>query len=152
MDPFVGTLGVLSLFHIIGGIALGTALRQLLHRRIACNALFLMVWGGMFGITPFLFGAVFFGPHGNLLYLGLEIATFIIPVLVVVLIPDWFLESFDSKRIVPVAMGALFVVIGIAIGFTTWSENIVMALLFLLVFGGAGAYLFVTSLVEALKS
>lgn len=47
MNGPLAQLGFLCLFHLIGGIALGAALRGL-KNGFSGNTLFFLIWGGMF--------------------------------------------------------------------------------------------------------
>jgi hypothetical protein len=57
-------LAVLAIFHIVGAVALGTALRGLWHSLMQGEAaagsilghFFLLFWWGLFGCTPMLYG------------------------------------------------------------------------------------------------
>jgi hypothetical protein len=49
-------LGFVSIFHIIGGAAIGSGLRRLSHG-FAIQPIFLVVWGVFFGVLPLSIGA-----------------------------------------------------------------------------------------------
>ncbi len=59
MDNPLFFLGFLSVFHVIGGGAVGATLHWLVKRGLRAgvvNSLFMLVWGSMFGCMPLAFG------------------------------------------------------------------------------------------------
>ncbi len=152
MNTLLGMLAFLCIFHLIGGAVLGGTIRQWLHGRFGCNSLFLIVWGSLFGLIPLLLGFTTFAAHGDFLFVGLEIAAIVGAVLVVALTPDWFVQSFDSTHIAPVAMGGLFFLIGIGIFIALIGTEPIVALIFLGAFGGGGIIALVSGLRAVFKS
>lgn len=151
MNSLLGTLGFLLVFHLVGGAVLGGTVRQWLHGKFACNSLFMIVWGSLFGLMPLYLGYTFFAPHGDFVYIGIEVGAFLGAILIVALTPDWFLQSFDAQRIMPVAIGGLFLMIGIVIFVVLIGAEPFVALLFLGAFGGGGLLALVTGLRGVLK-
>ena len=152
MNELFGTFAFLSLFCLIGGAAIGSVVRTWRKRGPSFNSTFLLIWGGLFGGIPIFMGTVMFGAHGAFYLLGLQVGLFIGIILVVAFVPDLYLESFDMDKIAPVAFGGLFLLIGVVLGVVLITSNLLMAIIFFVAFGGAGALFFVQGLRAALKS
>lgn len=151
MNDLIGTLGFLTVFHLIGGLALGGTIRSWVRHRFSCRDLFLIFWGAMFGGLPLIMGIPLFLSHGAPLLAAVEVAILVGTIVVAVLVPDWFLEAYSGSKLIPLAMGGLFFLIGIAIGFAMFKEQPLTAFLFFFAFAGAGGLLLVTSMHAILK-
>lgn len=151
MNTLVGMLAFLSLFHLIGGIALGSVLRGWLRGKFACNNLFMLVWGTLFGGVPLVIGAVQFVAQGAIYLLLIEVAVFGGAILATALIPDWFLESFPAAKLAPIAGGGIFLLVGIGMSFSLFRTEPFSALVTLVTFGGMGGAMFIFGLVRLYK-
>ena len=144
-------MGLLGMFHLIGGVALGIPLRQWLRGRFSCNSIFFVVWGAMFGVLPLVIGFNVFVPHGATDEFNLELALLLVPILIVVLLPDRFLASFDARAILPVAIGGVFLLVGLGVGAALYSSSPLTALIIGGVFGGLGGMVLIAGVVSALR-
>ena len=117
MSPSVSQLGFLCVFHLIGGAALGYALRGVLRGNFSCNSFFFFLWGGLFGGIPLAFGIQEF-QKGAPYVLAIQFVVFAIAILVVAFISDELLETFRSPNIFSIAVGGVFLLLGIAFLFT----------------------------------
>ncbi len=147
MNSAIGMLGFLSIFHIIGGVAVGGAVRHVIRGRIACNTPFIVMWGLIFGLAPLFIGFGWFSSHGALAFIAVELVIFFGALAVVAFTPDWFVEAFDIPTLSGIAFGGLFLVIGIAVGvlLATNSEPF-MAIIFFGAFTGAGGLVLINGL------
>jgi hypothetical protein len=140
MNGPIGTLAFISIFHVLGGGALGLTLRSL-RKGINFTKIFLLVWGTMFGCMPLAIGVQNFA-QANMTYLFVaEILVLIGAIGVTAFIPDWILDTFKSPEVMTIGAGGLFFFIGVAVGGATIKTDPIFALLFGGVFAGAGALL-----------
>ncbi len=152
-------LAFLSLFHVFGAIALGYAVRVLWKRLRgddtvpAFTAIFLLVWGSMFGCIPFTFGMdpalpVWF-PMAQISIWG---TTFILSAFFGQTIMRWAKPLLNAQVILMV-MGGIFMLAGIGAGRAMWlAGDDFQAMIFVLVFGAIGALIFALGLVGLLRS
>ncbi len=152
MNELFGMFAFFSLFCLIGGAAIGSVVRTWRKHGPSFNSTFLLIWGGLFSGIPILMGTVMFGAHGAFYLLGLQVGLFIGIILVVAFVPDLYLESFDFDKIAPVAFGGLFLLIGVVLAVAMITTEPLMALVFLLAFGGIGGLIFLQGVRAALKS
>jgi hypothetical protein len=113
MNSPISQLGFLCIFHLIGGAAVGYALRGVLRGKISCNSFFFFLWGALFGGIPLLFG-IQESQKGAPYFFLVQSVVFATAILVVAFIPDEFLEILSSPNITSLAVGGLFLMIGIA--------------------------------------
>ena len=140
MTELIGTLGFLSIFHILGGIALGSTVRGL-RNGFEGSKLFFLVWGSMFGCMPLAIGAQTFAEANTMYLFVIEILILAGAIAVTAFTPDWILESFTSPDVVTIEMGGLFLFIGVVVGVSMLKTNPLLTLLFGGTFAGAGAFL-----------
>lgn len=152
MNELLGTLAFFSLFCLIGGAAIGSVVRTWRKQGPSCNSTFLLIWGGLFAGIPLLMGTVLFVAHGAFHLLGLQLGVLIGVILLVAFVPDLFLESFAFDKMAPVAFGGLFLLIGVVVAVITITSEPLIALVFLVAFGGIGGLLFLQGVRAALKS
>jgi hypothetical protein len=142
MDSPLALLGFLSIFHVIGAVALANGLRTMWNwlrdkNRGLGNGLFFIVWGTMFGCMPFAFGlglAVDEEVGTPLVLLGQAIVwgtVFLIALFFWDDVVDW-LRPFLHPHMFLVGFGGIFMLVGAAVG----SFMIRADLLFALLFGG----------------
>ncbi len=93
MDSLIVAFVVLLAFQVLGAVLLGLGLRRWLRREFSCNSFFLLVWGLILGVIPFIPGAMVFAPHGFLLLVGLAFGVFIAIVALVALVPVSLLRA-----------------------------------------------------------
>lgn len=151
MNDSLAQLGFVGLFHVIGGIAIGSGLRGL-RRGFSGGTVFLLVWGGMFGCLPLAIGWNALGATGRPGFFALELGILIAAILITALMPDTMLESLKSPQVAPIAFGGLFVLIGIGVGAIMIQTDLLPALLFGGCFAGAGGLVFISGLAKVLKS
>ncbi len=144
-DPLL-TLGFFCVFHLIGGIAIGKGLRQLLGRQWS-GVLFLLVWGSMFGIMPLLISGSQFAKLEMPYAIYVELFVLIAAILLTALLPEEFIGTFNQPPVIGAGVGAIFFVMGGVLLFVLAREDLGQALLiggiFMLVGGGvlfAGLY------------
>jgi hypothetical protein len=142
MDSPLALLGFLSIFHVIGAVALASGLRAIWNwlrdkKRGLGNGLFFIVWGAGFGCMPFAFGlglAVDEEAGTHLVLLGEVIVwgtAFLIALFFWGDVIDW-LRPFLHPHMFLVSFGGIFMLVGAAVG----SFMIRADLLFALLFGG----------------
>ena len=110
-------LGLLCIFHLIGGAAMGSVLRDVLRAKFSCNSFFFLIWGGLFGGMPFVFGIQEF-QQGAPYFLLIQFVVFIAAILVVAFIPNALLETLRSPNIFSSAIGGIFSLLGGVMLFT----------------------------------
>lgn len=97
----------LSIFHALGGGAVGHGLRT--AQRGSNKAGFFFLWGGLMGLVPLIFDWFFLIAQGNLLYGLVGPVLFIITALA-----SAFLNlNLDTSAIISAAMGTTGLLIGI---------------------------------------
>jgi len=142
MDSPLALLGFLSIFHVIGAIALANGLRAIWSwlrdkKQGLGNGLFFVVWGTGFGCMPFAFGlglAVDEEMGSPLVLLGETIVwgtAFLTALFFGDHVVDW-LRPFLHPPMFLVGFGGIFMLVGAAVG----SFMIRVDLLFGLLFGG----------------
>ena len=151
MNSLFSQLGFVGLFHVIGGIAIGSALRGL-RRGFSGNTIFFLVWGGMFGCMPLAIGWNALNAAGKPEFFALELGMLIAAILITALMPDTMLESLKSPQVAPIAFGGLFLLIGIGAGAIMIQTDLLPALVFGGCFAGAGGLVFISGLAKVLKS
>lgn len=131
------------IFNLIGGVAIGSVMRGILRRQVACHSLFLLVWGAGFGGLPLIFGVQLLDRWPW--FLALQLFIFAAAILVTALVPDLYLESFKSPLVTYIGIGGVMLLIGIGAGVsvlldaTDWLVKLVVGGIFALV--GAGLFL-----------
>jgi hypothetical protein len=117
MNNSITELGFLNLFHLLGGVAIGSVLRGALRGKFSCNSFFFLIWGGLFGGTPLVFGIQEF-QKGAPYFLMIQFAVFAAAILVVAFIPEDLLATLRSHNIFSIAIGGVFLTLGVAMLFT----------------------------------
>jgi len=153
-------LGFLSLFHIIGGIALGNAVRNIWRaiRNQGENtswggSIFFVVWGSMFGCMPFVFGLDPALPNwflpAQLLIWG---TPFILSAVFGRAILDWASPLFNVGTGL-MAFGGIFMFAGLLAGYFTFSDGeLFQAMLLGGIFGVIGLGIFILGLANLFKN
>jgi hypothetical protein len=125
----VGPIAFISIFHVIGGAALGITLRGWANNPTRENLFrraFFLVWGGMFGCMPLVFGV----ENGTL-------AVQVVVLLIAIAVPFFWLdrlrEMFSDQNVVLVGFGGIFLIAGLVAGGALLRER---EWLFAALFGG----------------
>jgi hypothetical protein len=139
MDNPLASLAFLSLFHIIGATAVARALRAMWswlrgeRSGAAFSALYLLVWGAVFGCVPFSLGAQLATKESGtpLVLLGECVvwgSAFLIALLAGNRIVGW-LRSFFNADVGLIAFGGLFMLVGMGVGFLAGRSDLLGGLL-----------------------
>lgn len=158
MDSPLFTLAFLSLFHIIGAIAVGSAIRHiwLLLRGDESGGLFqqffFIVWGSLFGFIPFGFGT---DPNLPGWFLGAQVAiwstAFLLSLFIGRTAIDWA-KPIMNVKVGLMLFGGLFMLGGILGGWGVFKGGDVGAAIAIsLIFGGIGATIFLIGFLNLLK-
>ncbi len=143
-------LGFVSIFHIIGGAAIGSGLRRLSHG-FALQPIFFIVWGVFFGVLPLYIGVSELTAKGFPLFFAAEIMVLLGTILLVAFVPDWIAEAFQSQNIYLILFGSVFLLTGIGAGIAAWQESIAAGLAMFFAFGSLGTFMFGMGLTKLLK-
>ena len=152
MDSPLALLGFLSIFHVIGAVALANGLRGIWNwlrekERGLGNAVFLVAWGAMFGCMPFAFGVglatddergTFVILLGQAIVWGLS---FLAALLLWNDVVDW-LGPFLDTNIFLVGFGGIFMLVGAAVGSFIVRDDLPFGLLFGGIFFLVGGLIF----------
>ena len=145
MNELIGQLAFVSIFHVLGGIAIGSTVRSL-RKGLDGRGIFFLIWGAGFGCMPLAIGAGIFSQAHAMYLFVIEVLVLAGAIGVMAFIPDWMLEMFTSPEMMPIEMGGLFILIGVIVGGAMLKTNPLFTLLFGGSFAGAGALLFVRGL------
>ncbi len=159
LDSPLFLLGFLSLFHIIGGVALGNALNsiwlKLRGQRVSMgNGCFFLVWGSGFAFMPLAFGA---GEEIPAWFLPMQLLIIIVAMGVGVLwqgvLQEWAKPLFNLN-VGLMLFGSVFMGFGMLFGFvfTQDAEGPFLALIFIGTFGLIGLGIFLFGLFGILKN
>jgi len=161
MDNLLAMFGFLSIFHIIGAVALANGLRGVWSglrdkRRGGCRALFFVVWGAMFGCLPFAFGLELAAEEGGtpLVLLGEAFiwgSVFLVALLAQDAVLDW-LRPFLHRDMWLMAFGGLFMVVGTLVGSSMARDDQMFGLLLGGVFALVGGVIFAIGVWNYLKA
>lgn len=162
MDNLLVMLGFLSIFHIIGAVALAYGLRGVWSwlrgkERYAGSALFFVLWGAGFGCMPFAFGlGLAADKEGGtpLVLLGEGIiwgSVFLIALLAWDEVLDW-LRPFLHVDFFLIAFGGIFMMVGAGAGSFIIRDDLLMGLLFGGIFVLVGGLLLAIGVRNLLKA
>ncbi len=149
-DNVVFILAFLSIFHILGGGALGVALRAVRTRPAGTRGcgvnLGLVIWGLMFGGFPLLMGLA--AP----ILLPLQMLEIVVAFLVTFFFWDRIRDLFAKSNVMLALFGGIFFTVGCsAAGFLIKQKEWLMALLFGGLCGGLGAVILVLGIKQTLN-
>ena len=150
MNDLIITLAFVSIFHAIGGIAIGSTFRGLRYG-FPWGRIFFLIWGALFGCLPLSIGAQTFTKAGAPYLFGIEMVVLMSSILGAALMPDWVLESYNWADLSPIGFGGLFLLIGVIAGGILLNTDPIWGLVFGCAFGGAGALTFVLGLRSLLQ-
>ncbi len=145
LTPEIMLLGSLSIPEIIGGAIIGSALRGL-RRGFEVNSILKLFWGGLFGFMPLVIGSDEFARTGMLFLFVAQIVVLAGAISVAAFLPTDYFEELKSKNVVMIAVGGLFLLIGLVLGAIMLRSGKMAGILFGLVFGGAGGLVLVFGL------
>ncbi len=162
MDDPLAILGFLSIFHIVGAVALANGLRGVWNRvsskeRGAGNSLFFVVWGTGFGCLPFIFGLAMMADEEKgtpLVLLGEVIVwggVFLIALLAWDEVIDW-LRPFLHPDVFLIAFGGIFMLVGAAVGSLIIRDDLLFGSLLGGIFVLVGGLLLAVGLRNLLKA
>lgn len=126
----LGMLLFFSIFEVLGGGAVGIALRGILQRDF--SGMFFLIWGSGFGGIPLVIAAAMFLSAHQANYFFATLFVFFAPLLLVLLIPHDFLSSTNPTLTAEsgaAIVGAVITVIGGAVVLLTWRNGIGFPLL-----------------------
>lgn len=134
LDQPVFLLVFLALFHLLGGGALGVALRNIVRDRQGCrDQAFLLIWGATFGGLPLLAGV------SSIWLLTLQVAELTAGVLLTFFFWDQIRDLFGKPEIAMITVGGVFFAVGCtAFGLLLGERQVVSALALGGSFGGLG--------------
>jgi len=161
MDSPLAMLGFLSIFHVIGAVALANGLRRAWNwlrekRRGLGSALFFVVWGAMFGCLPFAFGLELATEKeaGTALVLLGQVFVWGITFLAALLfwdeVIDW-LRPFLNPNMFLVGFGGVFMLVGAVAGSFIIRDDFLFGLLFGGIFLLVGGIIFVVGVWSLIK-
>jgi len=161
LDSPLGLLAFLSLFHVIGAMALAYGLRGvwsgLREKKPGVGSrLFFVLWGAMFGCMPFAFGLGLATEDGGTPFVLLGQAliwgsVFLIALLAWDDILDW-LRPFLHADVFLVAFGGLFMLVGTGVAALIARDELLFGLLFGGIFTLVGGLCFALGVWRLLKS
>jgi hypothetical protein len=161
MDNPLVLLAFLSIFHVIGAVALANGLRAIWDRWRdkeggLGNGIFFAVWGAMFGCMPFAFGLGLAADNEvgtPLVLLGQGIVwgtAFLIALLFWDDVVDW-LRPFLHPTVFLVGFGGIFMLVGAAVASFMIRDDILFSLLFGGIFMLVGGVIFALGIWTLLK-
>lgn len=144
----IGPIAFFSLFHVIGGAALGITLRGWVNnptRENLFGRFFFLIWGGMFGCIPLAIGI----ENGTM---AVQIVILLIAIVVPFIWLDHLREMVSDKNVVMVGFGGIFLIAGLVAGGAMFRER---EWLFAALFGGifslVGGSIFVSGLLNLMR-
>jgi hypothetical protein len=163
MDSPLVLLGFLSIFHVVGAVALANGLRAIWDwlrgkERRPGNGPFFIVWGTMFGCIPFASGLGLVTDKEKvgtpLLLLGGEVIVWGTAFLITLFfgddVVDW-LRPFLHPHMYLVGFGGIFMLVGAAVGSFMIRDDILFGLLFGGIFLLVGGVIFALGVWNLLK-
>ena len=161
MDNPLVLLGFLSIFHVIGAVALANGLRGVGNwlrnkEQGLGNGLFFIVWGAMFGCMPFAFGLSLATDQERgtfLVLLGEAIVwgiTFLVALLFWDDVIDW-LRPFLHPTTFRVGFGGIFMLVGATTAAFVVRDDLLFGLMFGGIFMLVGGIIFALGIWNLLK-
>ncbi len=141
-----------SVFHLLGGLALGWGLRRVFARQFGSDVLYFFVWGAMFGFIPLFIGVAALAASGAGYLILVELLVLFVAIAFMAFTPDEYLAAFTSPQIVLTGTGGILVVLGAALFSATLSEDWTTALIAGGIFMLVGGLFFAIGVRMALKN
>jgi hypothetical protein len=149
----LGMFALVSLFHVIGGVALGTTIRKMVddfraEGKLNLGRSFFLVWGGMFACIPLAFGLAV--PQ----ILIAQVAVIAIAMLVPFFWADRARELVSDPNVIMMLFGGVFFVAGMGGGAAMLNEReyagaLTVGCLFVLIGGGIFWYGFYRAVLKS---
>lgn len=142
-----GEVLFLSLFHVIGGVAIGFTLRGIVDSRENIGSrVFFLIWGGMFGCMPLAFGL------DNPATLPVQVGVLLAAIAVPFFWADRLREMFSDQSVLMLGFGGVFLLVGLIAGTLMAREGEwIVALLFGGMFSLVGGGIFIGGLRALLR-
>jgi len=161
MDSPLALLGFLSIFHVIGALAMASGLRGVWYwlrdrERGPGNAVFFIVWGAGFGCLPFAFGLGLESDKETgtpLVLLGQVIiwgVVFLVALLFWDEAVDW-IRPFLDTNVFLVGFGGIFMLVGAVVASLIIRDELLFGLLFGSIFMLVGGLIFALGVRNLLK-
>lgn len=149
-EPF-GMLMFFGIFEVLGGAALGFALRGILRRDF--SGCFFLIWGAGFAGIPLVIGAATFSSEGQPTYFYAQLFVLLVTILIVALLPsDLFQGMSETGGVGGGAIaGALMMMIGGAVILLTLKEGFGLPMILGGILAAVGAFLLFGTAVRALR-
>lgn len=151
MSDALIVLGLLCLFDVAGGVAVGGTLRSWRQGGFSVRSVFSLVWGMMFAGFPLCIGLAAFWLHEVPQLVLVQLGVLLLTIALSVLIPDSFLDSFRTPEFGVVVGGGLFLVVGVGVAATMIRTAPRDALVTLCIFGGFGGFALAAGVARVLK-
>lgn len=152
LNSAFGMLMFFGIFEVLGGAALGFALRGILRRDF--SGCFFLIWGGGFAGIPLIIGAATFSSLGQTTYFYAQLFVLVVTILTVALLPsDLFQGMSESGGMGGGAIaGAIMMMIGGAVILLTLKEGIGLALIIGGILAAVGAFLLFGTALRAVRA
>ena len=148
-------LGFLSLFHIIGGVVIGSTLKKMRQDGLSGlkNSGCLLIWGVMFGGIPLAFGLGQYAEFGIIWFFPAQLAVFAGAILITFLFGTYIRSILNQKSIRWMGFGGFFFISGGFAAYVLGQEAARwMSALIGILFCGSGLLMFVQGLRIALRN
>jgi hypothetical protein len=152
MNDAILLLTFTGIFLIVGGIALGWVLRQLLARQFSCTLIFFIIWGSLFSLAPLVMGANSFAAMHAEFLIVVQVFVFLAAIAVTAFTPSEYLSAFASLPVAFIAFGGFLFLLGSAVFISMFRQDLSNAIVIGGVFAFVGGTFFVTGLVLAPKN
>lgn len=136
-SPELGLLAFFCIPEIFGGVIMGRALRSL-RGGLSLNGIFKFFWGGLIGFMPLVIGADEYTRMGMPALLLGQIGVWIGAIGVAAILPTGFLEELRSQNVGLIAIGGLFLLIGLGAGAVVLRHGDSVGWIIILLAGVAG--------------
>jgi hypothetical protein len=152
LNDLFGMLVFFCLFEVLGGGALGFAVRGIAQRDF--SSLFFLIWGSGFGGIPLVIGAVNFLGAGEPSYFYAQVFVFVAAIVTVALLPrDLFQGDGDTTGAAGgVVVGAIMLMIGSVVVLLSFGNGIGLPLVIGAVFALLGAFLLFGAALRILRT
>lgn len=145
LEGGLATLVFVCIFELVGGAALGVALRGAFGRTASPTSWFFLAWGGGFAGIPLVIGAALFLGTGQPGLFAAQVFVFLATVFTAALVPD---ELFQAARtgeqarfLISVIAGGMMTLFGATIILLTFRIGLGLALIAGVVLAAAGLLL-----------
>jgi len=147
---YVVSLVFMSVFHVLGGMTMGTGLRRL-RAGFSLEAVALIVAGAFFGGGPLFKGSGLFGEINPLYFTLAQGAVFLAAISLAYFLPEGILQTFQSPAMRNLGLGGLLIFTGALGSVAVFEETPSGAIAMAVFFGISGMMLIVIGLRETFK-